>query len=675
MSIHVFEPIDAADRRATYHFLYELWHGEYGREMEGMDHEERIVKDALDEWAHPFIAVDENGRIVGCIRCNLLGEGSPEGPLVDALKLNEVCAVIPAASVSVTSHLAVAPQARGRAVASQLIAAVAHLAAAHEILLDLSYCQLNLVHVYHALGSRPYAENFRLEGAGVRIPQAFCARDLAYLEAIGSPVHRLIPRRLDDGGATARSLTVTFPLFETRDVSGQSMANLWARLAHGSPGNEDQVAPRLLDGLSDVEMAAITRRSPRVHFREGEVLYCRGETESGMGVVLSGSLGVSVGSETDRRYVAVVPPGEPVGELHGFGLGKRSADVIALEDSEVLLLSPTVIDVVAREDAALGLKLSQNFLKVLAARLANADRQISGDLGIGANRTRVQRPSVYASGAASETRHRVESYHFDTLDDQEEELRRLIVQATVAEAMEFSVLEAAGLTNGQTVLDLGCGPGVIATLLARRYPGTNVIGVEPDDTLREQADRFAEREGVSERCLFIEGTGEKMPLDGETVDFAYARFLFQHIPTRVETLREMSRVTRPGGVVAVLDVDDGSIILEPEVPGWAELQRRVEAAQADYGGDRRVGRRLYGLFREAGLEHVHVSPVPVTMQGLTREGFFDIAFGFKKQLLQRSDAWDEQAQAVLAAVEARISSEDSFAMLTAFVVHGVVPAK
>ena len=77
--------------------------------------------------------MDETGSIVGCIRCNLLKEGRAEGPLVEALQLDRIAAVLPGAGLSVTSHLAVAPKVRGRAVASQLIAAAGHLIVANEV--------------------------------------------------------------------------------------------------------------------------------------------------------------------------------------------------------------------------------------------------------------------------------------------------------------------------------------------------------------------------------------------------------------------------------------------------------------------------------------------------------------------------------------------------------------
>jgi hypothetical protein len=72
MTIDIVQPKNSLDREKIYRFLYEVWSDEFCRSMEGMDHEHRLMKDALDETAKHLVAVDRSGRIAGCVRINIL---------------------------------------------------------------------------------------------------------------------------------------------------------------------------------------------------------------------------------------------------------------------------------------------------------------------------------------------------------------------------------------------------------------------------------------------------------------------------------------------------------------------------------------------------------------------------------------------------------------------------
>jgi ubiquinone/menaquinone biosynthesis C-methylase UbiE len=156
-------------------------------------------------------------------------------------------------------------------------------------------------------------------------------------------------------------------------------------------------------------------------------------------------------------------------------------------------------------------------------------------------------------------------------------------------------------------------------------------------------------------------------------DFSYARFLFQHLADPLATLREMRRVTRRGGIVVVLDVDDRSNILYPAPAGLEELEQCIAEAQAAAGGDRHIGRKLHSYMFEAGLGEIGVEPIPITASMLGREAFFSIVFSFKRQVLERAGMLDEQTRTLFSVLEEYIHNPATFASTTVYAAHGIVP--
>lgn len=666
------QPKYRQDRESIYRFLYEIWSDEFCRTMEGMDHENRLMKDALDDTAHHFIAVDHSGRILGCVRVNIPGESDLPERFEWYLKVTELIRLFGKNRIGYGSHFAVAPHARGKTVASLLIGALYRFCLQEGIMVGISYSALHFVSFYYQLGYRPYTENFRID-AGIRVPIAHCIQDRTYLKTIKSPLTRLCPMEIDDCGAAARKITDRFPAFRVPGFSRTNVHHLWARLAHVTPNDTIDQKDFLFDKLSEEEWRIVSKRLSEITFAQGEYVYRRGESERSMGVLVSGSLGVESVVSGVSRVTAVILPGEPFGEISCLGGGQQAADLVALEQSTACIFPSDFLDRVSRGDTGLGLKLAKKLLKIIATRFA----QLAGATTCDAKSTiaaiRVGRPLSYQRPDADEIQSRIESYRFDRLGDQEKEFKRLISQATIGEDIEFAVLDRIGLLDGATILDLGSGPGVTSLLIAKRLPSATVIGVEPEDLLRSKAKALIESQGFAERCRFLKGTGNRIPLSDGAADFSYARLLFQHLPNPREVLAEMRRVSRRGGTVVVLDVDDRTNIVYPAPEGMADFEKRIAEAQAAAGGDRNVGRKLHGYMCEVGLQDVGVEHISITAPVIGRETFFSIVYSFKRQVLERAGTLDEPTTAFFTALENLIRKPTTFAMTTVFVAYGVVP--
>lgn len=153
------------------------------------------------------------------------------------------------------------------------------------------------------------------------------------------------------------------------------------------------------------------------------------------------------------------------------------------------------------------------------------------------------------------------------------------------------------------ILDVGCGPGTITADLAELVPQGEVIGLEREAGVLEQARGEAERRGLANVSFAV---GDVHALDYPDASFCvvHAHQVLQHVGDPVGALREMRRVTKPGGVVAVRDSDYAGFVWYPGIPAlddWLDLYRRVACAN---GGDPDAGRRLRAWAREAGFTEI-----------------------------------------------------------------------
>jgi 2-polyprenyl-3-methyl-5-hydroxy-6-metoxy-1,4-benzoquinol methylase len=155
------------------------------------------------------------------------------------------------------------------------------------------------------------------------------------------------------------------------------------------------------------------------------------------------------------------------------------------------------------------------------------------------------------------------------------------------------------LRPGLHLLDVGCGPGTITVDLARRVAPGPVIGLDVSAAPLEEARALAEREGIAVR--FGVGDVYSLEADDDSVDVVHAHQVLQHLTDPVAALREMARVCRPGGLIAVRDVDYATFTWFPADEGldrWLELYYEV-ARRNDAEPD--AGRRLLSWAHAAGL--------------------------------------------------------------------------
>jgi ubiquinone/menaquinone biosynthesis C-methylase UbiE len=164
----------------------------------------------------------------------------------------------------------------------------------------------------------------------------------------------------------------------------------------------------------------------------------------------------------------------------------------------------------------------------------------------------------------------------------------------------------ASLEPGQRLLDVGCGPGTITLDLARRVAPGEVLGIDQSADVIATASAAASEQGAANVTFAVDDV-YALDLPDESFDVVHAHQVLQHLTDPVAALREIRRVLRPEGIVAVRDSDYAAFTWAPANPlldRWLELYHQVTVrnrAEAD------AGRHLPAWVRRAGFRDLVVS--------------------------------------------------------------------
>ncbi|YCK37176.1 methyltransferase domain-containing protein [Actinomadura sp. ATCC 39365] len=183
-----------------------------------------------------------------------------------------------------------------------------------------------------------------------------------------------------------------------------------------------------------------------------------------------------------------------------------------------------------------------------------------------------------------------------------------VASTDVGRGYKRQVLELLDLRPGQTVLDLGCGPGTdLAAMADAVAPAGRVIGLDRNSAMVAEAGaRLAGRPQVEVRS----GDVHELPVADGSIDRARTDRVLQHVDDPARVLAEFRRVARPGARIVMAEPDwEGMLIDSPRPDVGRTLARFISTEMIRHGT---LGRSLARLCEEAGLtvrSVVTVAPV------------------------------------------------------------------
>lgn len=170
--------------------------------------------------------------------------------------------------------------------------------------------------------------------------------------------------------------------------------------------------------------------------------------------------------------------------------------------------------------------------------------------------------------------------------------------------MTQRLFERAGITSGMRVLDIGSGSGDVAFLAARLVgPEGSVIGADRDPAQVAFAEQRARANGLT-NVRFLAADFREIELSA-AVDAIVGRLVLMYAADPLDALRRALRKLRAGGVIALQEsvIDyDGPVLIEPLGCLAARAVEWFRAGFKHAGVQPRMGMRLFGLMRAAGLD-------------------------------------------------------------------------
>jgi ubiquinone/menaquinone biosynthesis C-methylase UbiE len=211
----------------------------------------------------------------------------------------------------------------------------------------------------------------------------------------------------------------------------------------------------------------------------------------------------------------------------------------------------------------------------------------------------------------------------------QKEFNQLKMQSQAADGFTFDkkAWDHVELTPTMKVLVLTSSAGIIAGTisckLAKIVHLGEVIGVDTDESFLEEAKHCQQTENVS-NVTFQQGHVDELDLPEASVDFVYARFLFQHLSDPMKAVANIYRVLKPGGKVCLADRDDDWFTFYPEPPSYASLNQRIIVARQTKKVYRYVGRKLDNYLHQGGLTEVQTMIDTFTSNRLGLKLFLDL---------------------------------------------------
>lgn len=217
-------------------------------------------------------------------------------------------------------------------------------------------------------------------------------------------------------------------------------------------------------------------------------------------------------------------------------------------------------------------------------------------------------------------------HHWTSTPD---EYHWLVLQTIATATSRRQWIETWPAVNDGLFFDLGTGPGITALEIAT-LKSCRVIGYDKDARVLDLAQSiqrlFAEQDQVRFRLGDILDDFHDEPADGVCV-----RFVAQYAENLVGFLSRVKQRVKPGGYIAIEDIDDGYLVEYPEPPNaWKNAISAFQRFQSGRLGDRYVGRKLAEAGLQAGLIVADLSVNPSVQAGITNRDDISVEFDINR---------------------------------------------
>jgi demethylmenaquinone methyltransferase / 2-methoxy-6-polyprenyl-1,4-benzoquinol methylase len=131
-----------------------------------------------------------------------------------------------------------------------------------------------------------------------------------------------------------------------------------------------------------------------------------------------------------------------------------------------------------------------------------------------------------------------------------------VISLGIDQSWRRKTVAALNLAPGHRVLDLATGTADLAIQVARTEPSVHVVGLDPSSKMLDVGREKVLRAALETRVELVQGDAQALPFEPKSFDSVCIAFGIRNVPDRAQALREMARVTRPGGRIAILELSE-----------------------------------------------------------------------------------------------------------------------
>jgi CRP-like cAMP-binding protein/predicted GNAT family N-acyltransferase len=369
--------VHTASTQAEKEEIFRLRYTVYIEEMDGASrHQEanslnREFRDDWDDKAY-HLYVRQGDTMVGCVRVNMRIDGPLE--CEEGFALEQFAPAFPD-HVAIVSRLALHPQVRGNAVVKRLMKHIYENVRDMGVRFAFLDCHPKLIPLYSRIGFRIYRPGFKHPKYTFVIPMVLVMDDVEHMQRVSSPFTP-IARRLPHSNESRDLLLSRFPAvshtFVSVDTNGTDFSGLLRSTLLGPAAAVKGCA--LLADLTEKETNLVLSFGQIVSCHAGDPIVSSGESGREVYLILDGSfqvLGEGQGN-TDMALINVLIQGETFGEVAYLTERRRCSTVVALENSNLLILNGRALDKITAVEPALAARVFRNLTRIIEARAQEA---------------------------------------------------------------------------------------------------------------------------------------------------------------------------------------------------------------------------------------------------------------------------------------------------------------
>ncbi len=185
---------------------------------------------------------------------------------------------------------------------------------------------------------------------------------------------------------------------------------------------------------------------------------------------------------------------------------------------------------------------------------------------------------------------------------------RLRILSRVMSPTTLEFLERIPIAPAASCLDVGCGGGDVTFALSRMVPQGHVTGIDFDGSKILLAQQEAKSIGIENVDFRVEDVTAPPPTD-DRYDLIYVRFVLTHLRDPRAALVRFHGQLKPGGILAVEDIDFGGHVCYPPSTAFDRYVELYSQSARARGCDPCIGPRLPSLVHSAGFSDVNVGIV------------------------------------------------------------------